>query len=39
MYIVFGYGEEDYYLGLRYNLEVLMFVDEKGCYDEGIIYN
>ncbi|RVZ42936.1 class I tRNA ligase family protein, partial [Helicobacter pylori] len=29
-----GHGEEDYYLGLRYNLEVLMSVDEKGCYDE-----
>ncbi|WP_305875504.1 isoleucine--tRNA ligase [Helicobacter pylori] len=34
-----GHGEEDYYLGLKYNLEVLMSVDEKGCYDEGIIHN
>ncbi|WP_104761730.1 isoleucine--tRNA ligase [Helicobacter cetorum] len=33
-----GHGEDDYYLGLEYNLEVLMPVDEKGCYDESIIH-
>ena len=32
-----GHGEEDYYVGLKYNLEVLMPVDDYGCYDQEII--
>jgi isoleucyl-tRNA synthetase len=28
-----GHGEEDYRVGLRYGLEVIMPVDEEGCYD------
>jgi len=32
-----GHGEDDYRVGLKYNLEVLMPVDEKGCYDESIV--
>ncbi len=32
-----GHGEEDYKVGLVYDLEVLMPVDETGCYDETIV--
>ena len=32
-----GHGEDDYRVGLKYNLEVLMPVDENGCYDESIL--
>ena len=32
-----GHGEDDYFAGLKYGLEVLMPVDDKGCYDESII--
>ncbi len=32
-----GHGEDDYRVGLANNLEVLMPVDERGCYDESII--
>lgn len=31
-----GHGEDDYRVGLKNNLEVLMPVDEKGCYDESV---
>jgi len=31
-----GHGEDDYRVGLKYNLEVLMPVDERGCYDESV---
>jgi len=31
-----GHGEEDYRVGLKYGLEVVMPVDERGCYDESI---
>jgi len=31
-----GHGEDDYKVGLKYNLEVLMPVDERGCYDESV---
>ena len=34
-----GHGEDDYRVGLVYNLEVLMPVDETGCYDETIVGN
>ncbi|MGI0407001.1 isoleucine--tRNA ligase [Helicobacter himalayensis] len=27
-----GHGEEDYYIGLKYGLEVIMPVDDKGCF-------
>ncbi len=32
-----GHGEDDYRVGLKYNLEVLMPVDEKGLFDESIL--
>ncbi len=32
-----GHGEDDYRVGLKYNLEVIMPVDEKGCYDESVV--
>lgn len=31
-----GHGEDDYKVGLKYNLEVIMPVDEIGCYDQSI---
>jgi isoleucyl-tRNA synthetase len=32
-----GHGEDDYRIGLRYNLEVVMPVDETGCYDQTVV--
>ena len=32
-----GHGEDDYRIGLRYNLEVVMPVDETGCYDKTLV--
>jgi isoleucyl-tRNA synthetase len=32
-----GHGEDDYKVGLRYNLDVVMPVDASGCYDETIV--
>ena len=32
-----GHGEDDYRVGLVYNLDVIMPVDETGCYDETVI--
>jgi len=32
-----GHGEDDYRVGLLYDLEVVMPVDETGCYDETIV--
>ncbi len=32
-----GHGEDDYFAGLKYGLEVLMPVDAKGCFDESLI--
>ncbi|MDD2383989.1 MAG: isoleucine--tRNA ligase [Sulfurospirillaceae bacterium] len=32
-----GHGDDDYKVGLRYNLEVVMPVDERGCYDETVV--
>jgi isoleucyl-tRNA synthetase len=31
-----GHGEDDYKVGLANGLEVLMPVDERGCYDESV---
>lgn len=31
-----GHGEEDYYACLRYDIKVLMPVDDSGCYDESL---
>lgn len=33
-----GHGEDDYRIGLRYNLEVVMPVDETGCYDATLVH-
>ena len=33
-----GHGEDDYRIGLRYNLEVVMPVDETGCYDNTLTH-
>ncbi|WP_455756388.1 isoleucine--tRNA ligase [Sulfurimonas sp.] len=32
-----GHGEDDYRVGLKYDLEVVMPVDETGCFDETIV--
>ncbi|ADV45896.1 isoleucine--tRNA ligase [Nitratifractor salsuginis] len=32
-----GHGEDDYFAGLKYGLEVLMPVDDQGRYDESIV--
>jgi len=32
-----GHGEDDYRVGLKYNLDVIMPVDERGCYDEVVV--
>jgi len=32
-----GHGEDDYRVGLKYNLDVIMPVDERGCYDESVV--
>ena len=32
-----GHGEDDYRIGLVYDLEVVMPVDETGCYDNTIV--
>lgn len=32
-----GHGEDDYRVGLVNHLEVLMPVDERGCYDESVV--
>ncbi|KIM05397.1 MAG: isoleucyl-tRNA synthase [Sulfurovum sp. AS07-7] len=31
-----GHGEDDYKIGLKYNLEIIMPVDERGCYDQSV---
>ena len=33
-----GHGEDDYRVGLKYNLDVIMPVDETGCYDETVVH-
>ncbi len=32
-----GHGEDDYRVGLKYNLPVIMPVGETGCYDETVV--
>ncbi len=32
-----GHGEEDYKVGLKYGLDVVMPVDERGCYDQSVV--
>lgn len=32
-----GHGEDDYRVGLVYDLDVIMPVDETGCYDQTIV--
>ncbi len=31
-----GHGEDDYFVGLKYGIEVLMPVDESGCFDQTL---
>lgn len=31
-----GHGEDDYYVCLKYDIKVLMPVDDGGCYDESL---
>ncbi|TDJ87677.1 isoleucine--tRNA ligase [Campylobacter volucris] len=31
-----GHGEDDYYVCLKYDIEVIMPVDDGGCYDETL---
>ncbi|MEA3521824.1 MAG: isoleucine--tRNA ligase [Campylobacterota bacterium] len=33
-----GHGEDDYRIGLKYNLEVVMPVDETGCFDATVVH-
>jgi len=32
-----GHGEDDYKVGLKNGLEVIMPVDERGCFDESVV--
>lgn len=32
-----GHGEDDYFVGLKYDLPMYMPVDDKGCFDETLI--
>ncbi len=32
-----GHGEDDYRVGLKYKLDVIMPVDERGCYDMSVV--
>jgi isoleucyl-tRNA synthetase len=32
-----GHGEDDYRVSLKYGLEVIMPVDERGCFDELVV--
>ncbi len=32
-----GHGEDDYRIGLKYGLDVIMPVDETGCFDETVV--
>ena len=32
-----GHGEDDYKIGLKYGLEIVMPVDERGCYDDTVV--
>ncbi len=32
-----GHGEDDYRVGLKYNLEVIMPVDDSGLFDESVV--
>ncbi|MBN2826069.1 MAG: isoleucine--tRNA ligase [Campylobacterales bacterium] len=32
-----GHGEDDYKVGLKNDLDVIMPVDERGCYDESVV--
>ena len=32
-----GHGEDDYKIGLLYNLDVIMPVDETGCFDHTVV--
>ncbi len=31
-----GHGEDDYYASLKYDIEIIMPVDDAGCYDESL---
>jgi isoleucyl-tRNA synthetase len=33
-----GHGDDDYKIGLKYGLDVIMPVDERGCYDESVVH-
>ncbi len=32
-----GHGEDDYRVGLKYGLQMLMPVDDRGCYDDTVV--
>ena len=32
-----GHGEDDYFIGLKYDLPMYMPVDDRGCFDETLI--
>lgn len=31
-----GHGEDDYYVSLKYNIDVIMPVDDRGCFNEDL---
>ncbi len=33
-----GHGEDDYKIGLQYDLGVIMPVDDKGCFDASVVH-
>lgn len=37
VHIAPGHGEDDYIVGLKYDLDVIMPVDDFGCFDETIV--
>ncbi len=32
-----GHGEDDYFACLKYNLDVIVPVDERGCFDQSVV--
>jgi isoleucyl-tRNA synthetase len=34
-----GHGEDDYFAGLKYGLEILMPVDDEGRYDRSVVHH
>ncbi|MDE5592087.1 MAG: class I tRNA ligase family protein, partial [Helicobacter sp.] len=37
VHIAPGHGEDDYFVGLKYSLPLIMPVDDRGCYNETLV--